>query len=122
MSAREDLRARILATSDPKPLPIENIRGWEGAHVKPLLVGQVESDPEGLDPKLRTARGLAKTLCDASGELLFDAENAEDLQALNRLSASVLNAIHKAVDKLNITTEAEAKDVGNGSQPGTASS
>lgn len=109
--SREDLRARILATADPKPLPIKGIPGWEGVYVKPLTVGQIEDQSE-IDPKVRTARGLARTLCDAEGALIFDPGSPDDLALLNRQGASILKTISEAVERLNVSTEDEAKDLG----------
>ena len=42
------------------------------------------------------ARMLAFKLCDEKGELLFDAENEEDLKGLNRLGQGFSNAVFNA--------------------------
>jgi len=120
MATREELRAKILATASPKPVPV-NVPEWGDVYVKPLLVGEIEAMSADMDPKLQTARGVARMLCNEAGELLFDANSAEDLFAINRLRASSLNRIHAAMDELNATGK-EAADLGNDSPPGTASS
>ena len=110
MTTREELRAKILATASPKPVPV-NVPEWGDVYVKPLLVGEIEAMSADMNPML----------CNEAGELLFDANSAEDLFAINRLRASSLNRIHAAMDELNATGK-EAADLGNDSPPGTASS
>lgn len=118
--SKQALRDKILATASPKPVPV-NIPEWGDVYVKPLLVGEVESMAEDADPKLKTARGIARMLCDAGGDLIFDANAPEDLFAINRLPASSLNRINTAMEAMNGTTESLV-DLGNASPPGTASS
>jgi hypothetical protein len=119
--SREELRAKILATASPKPVPVD-VPEWGDVYVRPLLVGEIEAMAQDSDPKLRTARGVAKMLCDVNGELLFDPNSAEDLFAINRLRASSLNRIHAAMDKVNASDKEAAVDLGNVSLPETASS
>ncbi|HWT21698.1 MAG TPA: hypothetical protein VN280_22580 [Variovorax sp.] len=121
MMTRDELRAKILATASPKPVPI-NVPEWGDVYVRPLLVGEIESMSSDADPKLQTARGIARMLCDQSGELLFDATNAEDLFAINRLRASSLNRIHAAMEEMNLSDATKAADLGNASPPATDSS
>lgn len=118
---RDELRAKILATASPKPVPV-NVPEWGDVYVKPLLVGEIESMSSDADPKLQTARGVARMLCDQNGELLFDPTSAEDLFAINRLRASSLNRIHAAMEEVNATSKEAAIDLGNVSLPETASS
>ncbi|AMM23164.1 hypothetical protein [Variovorax sp. PAMC 28711] len=118
---KADLKARILATANPKPSPIE-VDGWGTVYVKPLTVGDIESFNDDTDPKLKAARSIARVLCDEGGELLFDPQSPEDLFAINRLPLSAISVINGAVEKLNATTEAEAIDLGNVSPPATDSS
>lgn len=113
MSKRDELRAKILATASPKPVPV-NVPEWGDVFVRPLLVGEIESMSSDADPKLQTARGIARMLCDESGELLFDSTSADDLFAINRLRASSLNLIHQAMEKINPTEPDAAVDLGNG--------
>ena len=114
------LRSQILATSNPRPVPIKNVPQWSGVHVKPLLVGETEAPAEDADPKLQTARGIARILCDASGALIFDVNNAEDLAAINKLPSSCLNHINEAVQAINGAVP--LAELGNGSPRETASS
>jgi hypothetical protein len=118
--SKQALRDRILATASPKPVPV-NIPEWGDVYVKPLLVGEIEAMSEDADPKLQTARGIARMLCDASGELLFDVNSATDLFAINRLPASSLNRINSAMEAMNGTNR-PVGELGNVSPPGTASS
>lgn len=121
MMNKAELRAKILATANPKPVPVD-VPEWGGVFVRPLLVGEIESIGTDVDPKLRTARLVARMLCDANGELLFDASSAEDLFAINTLRASSLDRIHAAMEEVNATSHAEAIDLGNVSPPATDSS
>lgn len=86
---------------------------WEGVHVRPLTVDEIENPPEGLSDRQKTAWGLARTLCDSDGHLIFDGQNQEHLQILGRQSATVLRKINEAAESLNVTTETAAKDLGN---------
>ncbi|QRF55738.1 hypothetical protein [Variovorax paradoxus] len=110
---REELRAKILATASPAPVPV-NVPEWGDVYVKPLLVGEIETMSSDADPKLQTARGVARMLCDKNGELLFDVNSAEDLFAINRLRASSLNRIHAAMEEVNATSSKAAAELGNG--------
>lgn len=110
---RDELRAKILATASPKPVPV-NVPEWGDVYVKPLLVGEIETMSADADPKLQTARGIARMLCDKNGELLFDVNSADDLFAINRLRASSLEQIHKAMEQVNATSNDAAVELGNG--------
>ena len=118
---RDELRARILATSAPKPVPV-TLPEWGTVFVKPLLVGEIEATAADADPTFQTARGLARMLCDEEGSLIFDVGNLDDLKVLNGLRASSLNLIHSAMESANHSTEGAAKELGNGSPPATVSS
>ena len=86
--SKAELRARILATANPKPFPLD-IEEWGDVYVKPLLVGELEGIGEGVDPKLRTARGVARVLCDKHGELIFDPNSTQDLFLINGLRSDL---------------------------------
>lgn len=111
---KAELRAKILATSNPKPVAVEVPEWGDGIFVRPLLVGEVEALGADVDPKLRAARGVARMLCDENGELLFDPESTEDLFAINGLRASSLSRINAAMEKVNASTAEEAQGLGNG--------
>jgi len=116
-----ELRARILATANPKPFPLD-IEEWGAVYVKPLLVGELEGIGEGVDPKLRTARGVARVLCDKHGELIFDPNSTQDLFLINGLRSDSLNKIQEAMEKVNPRSDEAVIDLGNVSLPGTDSS
>ena len=115
------LRARILATANPKPMPVD-VPAWGTVYVKPLTVGDIEAFSNDVDPALKAARSIARVLCDEHGELIFDATSAEDLFAINGLPMDALRSINQAVEKLNVSTQEAAVDLGNGSPPATDSS
>lgn len=118
---KSDLRARILATANPKPFPLD-IEEWGDVYVKPLLVGELEALNEDVDPKLRTARGVARVLCDKNGELIFDPTSTEDLFAINGLRSESLNKIQAAMENVNPRSDEMAIDLGNVLLPATDSS
>jgi len=118
---KSELRARILATANPKPFPLD-IEEWGDVYVKPLLVGELEAISDDVDPKLRTARGVARVLCDKHGELIFDPASTEDLFAINGLRSESLNKIQAAMEKVNPRLDEAVIDLGNVSLPGTGSS
>jgi hypothetical protein len=121
-TTKEAIKARILATANPKPIPIPNLPEWGDIYIKRLTVGDIETTAAEIAPSLRTARGIARVLCDASGELVFDPENIDDLTSINSLPSEAVSHIHAAMDKANASTEQEAKALGNASPPGIASS
>lgn len=91
------LRARILATANPKPVAVE-VEAWGIVYVKPLTVADLDAAETEQDPKLANARGLAKVLCDEEGVLLFDPNSADDLFALMRLKLSDVTVLHAAIN------------------------
>lgn len=121
MSAREELRAKILATANPRPVPID-LPDWSGAHVRPLLVGDMESFEHDADPKMANARNIARVLCTADGELLFDVKDPEDLALIVGLPLKSVKAINDAANLQTISTKEAADELGNGSPPATDSS
>ena len=118
---KSELRARILATANPKPFPLD-IEEWGDVYVKPLLVGELEGIGEDVDPKFRTARGVARVLCDKHGELIFDPSSTQDLFLINGLRSESLNKIQAAMEKVNPRSDEVVIDLGNVSLPGTGSS
>lgn len=123
MSAREKLRAMIAATAAPVPVPVTGIKGWEGIYVRPLTVGQFDSSAGDAVPKdQRTAYSMARVLCDQSGILLYDENDALDLAELSSFDGSILARISAAMKKANISTDDEAQALGNASPPETTSS
>lgn len=113
MSTAQELRARVLATSNPKPKPVD-VPEWGDVYVRPLLVGEIEGLSADVDPKLRTARGIARMLCDEHGQLLFDPNNTEDLFAINNLPSTSLNKINAAMEASAGTSPEDVKALGNG--------
>ena len=118
---KSELRTRILATANPKPFPLD-IEEWGDVYVKPLLVGELEAISDDVDPKLRTARGVARVLCDKHGELIFDPSSTQDLFLINGLRSESLNKIQAAMEKVNPRSDEVVIDLGNVSLPGTGSS
>ena len=118
---KDELRAKVLATANPKPMPVE-MEGLGIVYVKPLTVGDIEALNADTDPALKAARSIARVLCTEGGELLFDPGSPEDLFAINRLPLNTITLINGAVEKINASTSEEAIDLGNVSPPATDSS
>lgn len=108
---REELKAKILATARPRPVPV-NVPEWGDVFVRPLLVGEIENMSADADPKLQTARGIARMLCDEGGELIFDPADPTDLFAINGLPAASLSRINDAMEHINGMGKA-AEELGN---------
>ncbi len=115
------LRARILATANPKPMPV-NVPAWGEVFIRTLTVGDIESFSADAAPTNKAARGIARVLCNAAGELIFDPNDEDDLKAINGLRADSLQAINAANAKVNPATQEEVIDLGNVSPPATDSS
>ncbi len=82
---RDQLIAAMRGAPSLKKVEVE---GWGTLYVRPLTVEQVDMQQQeareakdGKDP-LRFARAAARMLCDATGQLLFDVNNAEDLKLI----------------------------------------
>jgi len=93
---RDDLIAAMKATASAPPKKF-NVKGWGDIYLKPLTVEQCdlqqqETEVEGKD-RLRFARGAARLICDKAGNLLFDPENAEDLELLAKQPWDLLKQV-----------------------------
>jgi hypothetical protein len=109
-----ELRAQVLATANPQPMPVLGVPGWAGVHIRPLLVGEVEAIKPIDGDAYRVARGLARVLCTADGALLFDATSDDDLRHINGLPASVLGPLNRVAESVNASTAEDAEALGNG--------
>ena len=118
---KDELRAKVLATANPKPMAIE-MEGLGLVWVKPLTVGDIEALNADTNPALRAARSIARVLCTEDGQLLFNPDSPEDLFEINRLPLNTITLINGAVEKVNASTATEAIDLGNVSPPATDSS
>ena len=118
---KASLRAQILATANPKPTPVD-VPAWGEVFIRPLTVGDLESFSGDATVTHKAARSIARVLCDEHGELIFDANNEEDLIAINGLRADSLQAINAANAKVNPASQEEVADLGNGSPRATDSS
>ena len=119
---KDDIRARITATANPRPTLVTDIPEWGDIYVKPSLVGDIDEVAEGIDQRTRIAIGIAKSICNAEGELVFDQKNPEDLAVLKSLPTHLIARLNKAVEAQNVSTEERAKELGNVSPPATDSS
>jgi hypothetical protein len=114
---RSDLIEAMKATASAPPKKF-NVKGWGDIFIKPLTVEQCdlqqqEPDTEGKD-RLRFARGAARLICDEKGELLFDPENAEDLELLAKQPWELLRKVIARGGEENATSEAGSAEVKKG--------
>lgn len=118
---KASLRAQILATANPTPTPV-GVPAWGKVYIRPLTVGDIESFSGDAAQTNKAARSIARVLCNADGELIFDPNDEDDLRAINGLRADSLQAINAANAKVNPASQAEVVELGNGSPPATDSS
>ena len=118
---KDELRARIIATANPKPVALD-LPEWGPVFVKHLLVGELDAIPSDGEKKTATARGIARVLCTADGELLFDSTSEADLAYIAGLTATTLSKINAAMAKVSPTTAEGAAELGKASPPATDSS
>lgn len=84
MNTIEEMRARILARANPKPLPVD-IPAWGRVWVRVRTVAEVEDTKPVEGDKLRIARGVARVLCTEAGMLLFNPDSEEDVKSIASL-------------------------------------
>lgn len=92
MSTAAELRARILASANPKPVPVDT-PSWGRVWVRVLTCADVDEAKSKPDDKMRLARGVARVLCDEAGVLLFDPDNETDVADIATLPWSELSGI-----------------------------
>ncbi len=104
MSTAADLRARILASANPKPVPVDTTL-WGRVWVRILTCADVEEVKSKPDDKMRIARGVARVLCDESGVLLFDPGSEDDVAAVASLPWAELNSILTQAEGTKVPAE-----------------
>lgn len=96
MSLREDLLAAMQVTAAAKPISIE-VAGWGMLYVRQPTVEEVDAASEEVEPedgkKRRFARGAARIICDADGKLVFDINNASDIDLLAKQPWAMLQKV-----------------------------
>lgn len=92
MTMAEQMRARILASANPKPVKVDT-PAWGRVWVRVLTCADVDEAKADPGDKLRIARGVARVLCDADGVLLFDPSNEEDVKSIASLPWADLSGI-----------------------------
>ncbi|ABX34284.1 hypothetical protein Daci_1641 [Delftia acidovorans SPH-1] len=111
MTTAEQMRARILASANPKPVPVDT-PAWGRLWLRVLTCADVDGakPPEG--EKMRLAHGVAQVLCDEDGVLLFDPASEEDVKSIATLPWADLSGI---LAKAQGTAVPEGGEPGNGS-------
>lgn len=120
--SREDIRARIRATANPKPVLVTDIPAWGPFYVKLATVNEIEEVPEAMDQRTRVAWGIASSICDEDGVLVYDRRNDADLAELRGLPTTLIGQLNTRISEINATSFEAATDLGNGSAPEIASS
>jgi hypothetical protein len=94
--------AAMRAAANPKPLQID-VDGLGVCYVRAITAGQGSelAGMDSVDKKYENVRNVAIVLCDADGNLLFDAKNEGDLELLSQQKAGAINAILQAANKHN---------------------
>ena len=110
------LRQQI-ETANDSPLQAIDIEEWgckvhiklisgtdRDAHETMLVRREHEANGRGLDMVGLKADLVARCLCDDQGNRLYDPENPEDVAALNRHPASIIDRLYKLCEGKNVVT------------------
>ena len=119
---KADIKARIAATANPKPILCKSVPEWGDFYIRPGIVGDIEEHDPNITQKERVALGIANSICDESGALVFDKGMPEDMAVLMGLPNSLTAKLSRAVDDMTVNTTEKAQELGNDSPPETASS
>ena len=117
-----DISSRVAATANPKPRLVTSIREWGDFYVRPGVVGDIDEIGSLPDQKTRVAVGVAKSVCDADGNPIFDRNDPADMAVLMGLPNSLVSRLNSVLEEANVSSTEKAVDLGNGSPPATASS
>ena len=94
MTKRDEVIAAMRATAAEPPRKV-NIPKWGDIYVRDVTVAEIEDQTEDTADKKdkhRIARAAARVLCDEEGELLFNADDPEDVALLARQPWKLLSA------------------------------
>ena len=119
---KADIKARIAATAHPKPRLCKDVPEWGEFYIRPAVVGDIDDAGPDVDQRTRVATGVANSVCDENGELVFDRKNADDMAVLLGLPNSLIAKLSRAIDGSTVNTTERAQELGNDSPPETASS
>lgn len=98
---RDALIAAMQATAAQKPRAV-TVPGWGEVFVRSVTVEEVEAqadDTEGERDKRKIARGVARVLCDAQGNRIFDPANAEDVALISKQPWPLLRKVLAVADE-----------------------
>ncbi len=113
---REAVRAAMQATANIKPRSA-GVPEWGDLYVRAITVAEVEeqtADTDAKGDKFRFARAAARVLCDADGNLLFDAKEPEDVNLLSRQPWTLLQKVLAASGEFNATSDEGVAEAKNG--------
>ena len=110
---KNDIRARIAATANPKPRLVDSIPEWGDFYIRPAVVGDIEDAGPEVDQRTRVAIGVANSVCDETGALVFDRKNPEDMAVLLGLPNSLIAKLSQAIDGSSVNTTEKAQELGN---------
>lgn len=100
---RDELIALMKITAAEKPIAI-TINGWGEVFVRSLTVAEVELQADDLADKKdknRIARGVARLICDAKGNRIFDPANESDIKLLASQPWKLLRQVMNATDEVS---------------------
>jgi hypothetical protein len=80
----EAIIAAMRATAAAPPVPV-TVPGWGTVFVRRITVAEIDAARKQTEPDdgAEFARGACRVMCDAAGQRLFDATNAEHVALLN---------------------------------------
>lgn len=95
MTTRDELIAAMRATAAEPPRKV-TVPKWGDVYVRDVSVAEIEDQTEDTGDKKdkhKIARAAARVLCDAEGNLLFSADDPEDVALLARQPWKLLSAV-----------------------------
>lgn len=100
---REELIDAMRQTAAQAPRAVD-VPKWGRVYVRDITVAEIEAQTrdtaDGEDTQ-RLARAAARVLCDESGNLLFNADDADDVALIARQPWRILQAVLAATDTGN---------------------
>ena len=98
---RADLIEAMQATASLPPKPVE-VPGWGTVYVRAITVDEIEEQTADTQPsqnKRRIARGVARVLCNAAGERMFDPGSEDDVALISRQPWTLLRRVLAVADE-----------------------
>lgn len=107
-----NLKEKLLALSNPKPIPVEAPELGAGYFIRVLTVGEImeqQADAKDGDNRFTIARGVARVLVDENNKSIFDPNDKASVDSVLQLPWPLVKKIMEQGNKVN---GVEAKEPG----------